>query len=239
MKKHHFIFGLIVVLAAFAVSFFVPAGAEAMALAVTAPAVAIGPSGFSPLQEALLNYLKNINPELGNKFRNRELRAKDDVIYITRKADTDSGIIEYLNSTIAKSVGTTNVDKGQLDKDVVFAFDRVKIMYADSGGAGTDLNAITTWTTDVNSWVHALCNAEIEILQDDNILLTLPAIECGTLDLGLAFDGYQLHNPIVLDPEKQIVVRIKYANGLSVNAANTEYVKILLKGMSTRRRGMV
>jgi len=48
-----------------------------------------------------------------------------------------------------------------------------------------------------------------------------------------------LQNPIVLDPEKQIVIRIKYANGLTVDATNTEYVKILLGGMSTRRRGMV
>ncbi len=236
MKKHHFIFALIA-LVAFAVSFLVP-GTEGLALAVSAPAV-VGPNGFTPLQESLLNYLKNINPELANKFRNRELRAKDDAIYITRKVDGDSGIIEYLNSTIAKSVGTTNVDKGQLDKDVAFAFDRIKIMYADSGGAGTDLNAITTWTTDVNSWVDALVNGEIEILQDDNILLTLPCIECGTLDLGLSFEGYQLHNPVVLDPEKQITIRVKYANGVSMDAANTEYVKVILKGMSTRRRGMV
>lgn len=237
MKKYHFIFALIAMVA-FVVTFQVPE-AQGLALALTAPGIAMGPSGFSPLQEALLNYLKNINPDLANKFRNRELRAKDDVIYITRKVDADAGIIEYLNSTVAKSVGTTNVDKGQLDKDVAFAFDRVKILFADSGGAGTDLNAIITWTSDINSWKAALVNGEVEILQDDNVLLTLPAIECGTLDLGLSFDGFKLHNPIVLDPEKQISIRVKYANGLNVDGANTEYVKITLIGMSTRRRSMV
>lgn len=237
MKNQKLFFGLVLVLAAVALAFFGVPGSEGAALALTAPIVS--PSGFTPIQEALLAYLKNNNPEMAQKFMNKQLRAKDDCIYITRKVDADGGIVEYLNSTVAKSVGTTNVDKGQLDKDTAFAFDRIKVLYADSGAAGTDLNAITTWTTDVNSWSAALCNGEVEVLQDDNVLINIPAIECGTLDLGLAFDGFQLKNPIVLDPEKQIIIRVKYANGLTVNAANTEYVKVILGGMSTRRRGNV
>lgn len=236
MKKHHLIFGLFAVLVAMVAAFITP-NAEGVAFAAMVPAV--GGGYLSPVKDALWRYLTNINPELASKAGNRELRAKDDSIYITRKVDGDGGIIEYLNSTVAKSVGTTNVDKGQLDKDTAFAFDRIKLLYADSGGSGTDLNAIITWTTDVNGWPAALCNGELEVLQDDNVLITLPCIELGTLDLGLAFEGYVLQNPIVLDPEKQITIRVKYANGLTVAGSNTEYVKVVLKGMSTRRRGLV
>ena len=117
--------------------------------------------------------------------------------------------------------------------------DRIKIEYADSGGAGTDLNAVITFTQDVGGWLDALHNGEIEILQDDNILINLPAKVCGCHDATIFFEGYELTNPIVLEPEKQIIIRIKCANGQSFDATNTEYVEVQLRGISTRKRGNV
>jgi hypothetical protein len=240
-KSVKILLGVLAVMAVAAISYVSGHNDAGVMMALTAPAVGLiaGASGFTRVEETLLNYVKQRNPELAAKYFNRELRFKDDCIYIRSKVDGLSGTQELLNSSIAKSVGTTNVDKGQLDKDVAFAIDRIKLEYADSGGAGTDLNAVITYTQDVGGWIDAIHNGELEILQDDNILLNLPCKMLGTHDASVEFEGYVLRNPIVLEPEKQIIVRLKLANGQTIDGANTEYTEVFLKGISTRKRGMV
>jgi hypothetical protein len=244
-KSVKILLGVLAVMAVAAIAFVTGHNDAGVIMALSAPAVALmqgqsGVSGFSRVEETLLNYVKQRNPELAPKYFNRELRFKDDTITVRTRVDGFSGTQEVLNASIAKVVGLNNVDKGQLDKDVAFAVSKIKLEYADSGGAViTDPTAVATYTQDVGGWPVALHNAEIEILQDDNILINLPAKKCGVHDATIFFEGFELSNPFILEPEKQIIIRFKLANGQTINAANTEFTEVSLQGVSTRKRGMV
>lgn len=241
MKKNHLIYAMLTLVAVAFVSFFAPeVSGEALVLGLTAPGLVLPqPGGFTRVEETLLNYLKNINPELAPKYANRELRFRDLDIYVKKQIDGLSGTQKIMDSTSSKAVGLCNLDKGRLDKDTAFAVSHIVIGYANSG-AGTDASAVTTYTSDIGSWPAGLQSGEIEIWQDNNLVWDGAAKSCGSqADSFLAFgsEGRKLVAPFVLHPEKQIEIKINFAS--SIAPANSDFIEIFLFGVSTRKRGMV
>lgn len=176
------------------------------------------------------------------KFNRGELRFRDYVLYRALLVDGFSGIQRVWDNTIARATGITNVDRAKLDKDVHVCVDRIAIQYVNTGGAGTDPAAVSGYDGVVTSWPAGLQNAEISIYQDSNPLLERhPANTCGSqadsqFGVGSA-DSYALKTPFVLEGDIPFEVRIDFPNALS--AANTEFIKVMLIGVGTRKRGTI
>lgn len=218
----------------------------ALLIPATAALRMSGTIGFqwTRTEETLINYLKGdkASGDVAAKYATGQLRFRDRILYRAILADGFTGIQKVWDSTVSKSVGVTNVDRAKLDKDEVFCFDTILVGYVNSGGAGTDPSALAGYDYVLTSWPAALRNAEITILQDNNILLEdLPVAACGsqadsTFGLGRA-EGYLLKNPQILEGDKNFEVRINFPGTISV--ANTDFIRVDLYGMATRKRGMV
>jgi hypothetical protein len=50
-------------------------------------------------------------------------------------------------------------------------------------------------------------------------------------------EGYQLKNPIILEGDKNFEVRINFPQAIA--GANTDFVRVDLYGVGTRKRGMI
>lgn len=196
-------------------------------------------------EETLLQYLADSNragSQVFDNFNKGKLRFTDKILYRALLIDGFSGIQKIWDSSLAKAIGITNVDRAKLDKDVTMCVDGILIEYVNSGGAGTDPAAQNGYDSVVTAWPSGIVNGEITILQDGNPLLEdHPAHSCGSAQdsffaKGVA-DAYKLKNPFIIEADKAFEVRFNFAN--AVAAANTDFMKISLFGVATRKRGLV
>jgi hypothetical protein len=198
---------------------------------------------MSRAEETLLDFLKRkSDPNVFAKYNAGQLRFRDYNIYRAIQVDGLNGIQKIWDTTVAKSTGITNVDYGKLEKDVHMCVDRILIQYVNTGGAGTDPKAVAAFDGVVTGWPAGLANAELYIDQDNNPLISqLPVALCGSqADSQTAvgyWDAYRLTTPFVLEGDKPFEVRIDFPAALS--ASNTEFLKIMLLGVATRKRGLV
>lgn len=199
---------------------------------------------FSRTEENLINFLRGDKADLSlvQKYLDGKLRFRDVILYKSILVDGFSGIQKVWDGTVAKAAGVTNVDRAKLDKDVTVCIDTILIGYANSGGAGTDPSNIASYDHVVTSWPAGLVNAEITIKQDSNTILEdLPVRCCGsmadsTFGVGRA-EGLLLKNPFILEGDKSFEVLINFPQAIGV--ANTDFIRIDLLGVGTRKRGMV
>lgn len=194
-------------------------------------------------EETLLEHLVNKGESSAKiKFANGQLRFRDYVLYRSLLVDGFSGIQRVWDNTIARATGVTNVDRAKLDKDVTVAIGRIAIQYINTGGAGTNPAAVSGYDGVVTAWPAGLQNAEISIYQDSNPLIERhPVNTCGSqadsqFGVGQA-DSYSLQTPFVLEGDVPFEVRIDFPDALA--AANTEFIKVMLIGVGTRKRGTV
>ncbi len=211
-------------------------------VALVMPAAVYGLQ-FSRTEETLINFLRSrADAQSLQKYLNGDLRFLDVSLYRAVLIDGFQGIQKVWDSTVAKAVGVCNVDRAKLDKDVHVCIDTILIGYANSGGASTDPTTISNWSHKSNTWLAGLVNAEIQILQDGNVLTSeIPARLCGsmadsTFGTGRA-EGYILKNPVVLEGDKTFEVRVNFPQAIA--AANTDFMRIDLIGVSTRKRGQL
>lgn len=194
-------------------------------------------------EETLLEHLMNKGERDAKiKFANGQLRFRDYVLYRSLLVDGFSGIQRVWDNTIARATGVTNVDRAKLDKDVHVCVSRISIQYINTGGAGTNPAAVAGYDGVVTSWPAGLQNAEISIYQDSNPLIERhPVNTCGSqadsqFGVGQA-DAYVLQTPFVLEGDIPFEVRIDFPDALA--AANTEFIKVILSGVGTRKRGQI
>jgi len=194
-------------------------------------------------EETLLEHLVNKGDNAAKaNFATGRLRFKDYVLYRSLLVDGFSGIQRVWDNTIARATGVTNVDRSKLDKDVHVCISRIAIQYVNTGGAGTNPAAVSGYDGVVTSWPAGLQNAEISIYQDSNPLIERhPVNTCGSqadsqFGVGQA-DAYALQTPFVLEGDVPFEVRIDFPDALA--AANTEFIKVMLIGVGTRKRGTI
>lgn len=195
-------------------------------------------------EETLIEFLRGPRADKGaaEKYLSREYRFRDYGLYRSLLIDGMNGIQKVWDSTVSKAIGITNVDRARLDKDITICIDTILVGYANSGGAGTDPSNIAGYDHVVTGWVAGLVNAEISIYQDGNPLIDdLPLRLCGsmadsTFGVGRA-EGYLLKNPIILEGDKPFEVRVNFPQ--SIAATNTDFLRIDLLGVGTRKRGMI
>lgn len=218
-------------------------------LSLSAVAIAAAPKATFSLglqmnrtEETLLEWLKNSgqDPDAFNKFAAGKLRFRDYSLYRAILVDGFSGRKKIWDATISEAVGVTNVDRAKLDKDVHVCVDRILIQYINSGGATTTPETIQGYDAVVTGWPAGLSNGEIHITQDGNPVLTkLMAGLCGSQadsQYGVGYaDAYMLRTPFVLQGDKVFEVEIDFASQIA--GANTDFIKVILMGTGTRRRG--
>lgn len=259
MKKIVLIFSLllfagsIVASSVFAVKGNIEASQKSAGMAVMAfltAGVAVAPKTSFTLglqwtraEETLLEHLVNKGDNSAKQnFATGRLRFKDYVLYRSLLVDGFSGIQRVWDNTIARATGVTNVDRAKLDKDVHVCISRIAIQYINTGGAGTNPAAVAGYDGVVTSWPAGLQNAEISIYQDSNPLIERhPVNTCGSqadsqFGVGQA-DAYSLQTPFVLEGDVPFEVRIDFPDALA--AANTEFIKVMLIGVGTRKRGTI
>lgn len=194
-------------------------------------------------EETLLDYLsQKSDPGAKRKFLNGELRFVDKVLYRALQIDGFSGIQKIWDNTVSKSAGVTNVDKAKLDKDVHVCVDSILIEAINTGGSGTTA-ILAGYDSVVTSWGAGLACAEITILQDDNvILLDHPTYTCGSpadSQMGKGFaDSYKLKTPFIIEGDKTFEVRINFPADPGA-ATNTDFMRLSLFGVGTRKRGLI
>ena len=194
-------------------------------------------------EETLLNRLadpKAAGPQVFENYRTGRLRFRDFVLYRALLIDGASSIVKIWDNNVAKAIGVSNVKDAKLDKDTTICIDTILLEYANSGGAGTDPAAIAGYDSVVTSWPAPLVNGELTILQDGNPLLEdHPCFTCGSPADSMfakgAADGYKLKTPFILEGDKEFEVRLNFAG--TVSPANTDFLKISLFGVGTRKRG--
>lgn len=259
MKKIALIFSLLFFVGSIATATVaaVRGNLEVAEQSATAAVFALASAGFAALpkttyslglqwtrtEETLLEHL-TMKGDVRAKanFAEGRLRFRDYVLYRSLLVDGFSGIQRVWDNTIARATGVTNVDRAKLDKDVHVCIDRIAIQYINTGGAGTDPAAVSGYDGVVTTWPAGLQNAEISIYQDSNPLIERhPTNTCGSqadsqFGVGQA-DSYALKTPFVLEGDVPFEVRIDFPAALS--AANTEFIKIILIGVGTRKRGTV
>lgn len=199
---------------------------------------------FSRTEETLIQFLRGgrVDEATFAKYTSGQLRFRDYGLYRSIQIDGFSGIQKIWDVTIAKAAGVCNVDRARLDKDVTICIDTILIGYANSGGAGTNPAALAGYDHVVTAWPAGLVNGEITILQDGNpILEDFPTRLCGsmadsTFGVGRA-EGYLLKNPLILEGDKPFEVRINFPDAIA--PANTDFLRLDLLGVGTRKRGMI
>lgn len=199
---------------------------------------------FERVEENLLEFLAGgrVSKDTAEKYASGKLRFKDVALYRNILIDGFTGRQKVWDSTISKAVGTTNVHQAQLDADEHVCIDTIVVQYANSGGAGIDPGAISTWDSVLTSWLAGLQNSEMFITQDDNpILMDLPVSLTGSqadspYALGRA-EGYRVRNPFIIEGGKRFEVSINFPSAIA--AANTDFLRIMLLGVGTRKRGLI
>lgn len=225
----------------------------ALVISIAGAGIAVAPKmdmnfGFqwTRTEETLINYLSKGNSAEGNalrgKFLNGEYRFRDYVLYRALLIDGFQGIQRIWDNTISRTTGVCNVEKAKLEKDVTVCIDTILVEYANSGGAGTDPAAITAYDSVVTAWPVGMVQAELHITQDSNPILEYhPLSTCGSpADSQFAkgrADGYALKNPFILEGDKPFEVRIDFPS--QIVPTNTDFLKISLFGVGTRKRGMI
>lgn len=199
---------------------------------------------WSRTEENLLEYLKGgrVNPATYSNYATGKLRFKDVALYRSILIDGFTGKQKVWDSTVSKAAGVTNVHQAMLDQDEHVCIDTILVQYANSGGAGTDPAAINSWDSVLTGWLAGLQNSEIFITQDDNpILVDFPVALTGSqadspYALGRA-EGYSVRNPFIIEGGKRFEMSIHFPAAIS--AANTDFLRIMLLGVGTRKRGLI
>lgn len=214
-------------------------------IAVQAQASGVFGFQWTREEETLLNHLaESGNMQVYDDFNKGKLRFVDKVLYRSILVDGASGIFRLWdnNNSATKQIGITNVEKAKLDKDTIVCIGGILIEYVNSGGASTDPAAQAGYDSAVTAWPAPLVNSELNIYQDGNpIIENLPTAVCGSPADSFfakgAADAYKLKNPFILVGDKQFEVRLDLPAAIA--PANTDFIKISLFGVGTRKRGLV
>jgi hypothetical protein len=196
-------------------------------------------------EETLLNHLASADKggtQVFDNFTKGRLRFQDRVIYRALLIDGFSGNQKIWDNTANRLVGITNVHQAKLDKDEILCIDTVLIEAINSGGAGTDPAAQAAYDSVTTAWGAGIANGQLTLKQDNNpLIVDLPGYVCGSAADSMfakgAADGYKLKNPVILEGDKAFEVWFEFAT--AVAASNTDFMKVSLFGVSTRKRGLV
>lgn len=151
-------------------------------------------------------------------------KVMDRTHYITFDAKGKGSITDLVDSNTKKLRGVTSFDANKFNKGRYFVIDAIRVMVdnqADSVGK-------SVWKSEADK---AVVNSEISIAQDEE-LLRLPVSDLlANKYLELEEGGYRpVASAPVLIPEKDIVIRWEFPDGVSVDSGTTQFVRLEFRG---------
>ncbi|RDC65061.1 hypothetical protein [Adhaeribacter pallidiroseus] len=151
-----------------------------------------------------------------------------------------AGIVELIDSTTEKKVGTTNWDKNKLPSGVNIALERIRAGWASSDFSYGETNpAAVVYTNKIGNIPAALLNADLVITQEDKPVVELPmqrlfSAADSNKPVGLE-DAYVLESLRLIKEDSAVGIQIKFPKGLTLSGANY-FFELHLIGTKTGKR---
>lgn len=189
-------------------------------------------------QKFIAKKAKQLDANTRDLLAKGEMRYTDGDFYHRSKISASSNIENLIESTNEKIVGVSNIDKNRLPAGENLALQHLGVRYAEAA-TGTDIAAVTGWTTDKASVPAALLNAELTIVQDQKTLVRLPVArffsEAKSEKLNGVEDVCELNSIQLIKADTPITAQIEYAEGQSVAAAsgNDAFIEVRFLGDKT------
>lgn len=152
-------------------------------------------------------------------------KVTDTTLYLVHRVDGNSNIVELTNDETKKEIGVTNFDGNKLAKGRNFVMDGLKVRLAQGGLVLKNVD----WADNL-ALIPELANAELKLVQGENMLLNIPVAD---LVLSNDDDNFRaIGSTPVLGEETPIKWTLTYPNGVAVPAELVDgiFMKIEARG---------
>lgn len=188
--------------------------------------------------EFLDTQVENLNPYSQGLAKAKRLRYEDKVIYIRKRVDGKSGIMDLFEDSDDKVVGITNLSKQKLSDGENLAVERIEVNFAALAASITKANEAKFKPLEPGTSDAVLLNAELELTSEGNSILRLPLNKFVDtyLDGAGQKNGYNLKTPRLIKEKETIQVKLHFPSG-STTAVTTDqqaYIDVALIGAGTK-----
>lgn len=179
------------------------------------------------------------NPVIADKLsidtrdaiRSNKVSLRAIVAYVRKEITFGSGSVPLVDTKTDKTTGVSNLDANRLPAYRNIVFDRISLGYATNAEAGKE-----TEVSYASTLPNSLRNAELEIKQDGNTIISIP---CSEFDADHAFthEGERfvdLGGEYLIREEKAFEINIKFPDGATGTAH--DYVEVRLSGIETNEK---
>lgn len=153
-----------------------------------------------------------------------EAKVSDKTHYTTFDAKGKGSTVKLFNSNTKKLVGVTSFDANKFNKGRHFVVDGIRILIE---GTATDVKE-ASWKSTPDK---AILNSEITISQDSDII-TLPVTDLIAPNYQTIQEGgfRSIASAPVLLPEQEFQITWEFPDGVGVDNAQVQLVRIELRG---------
>lgn len=166
------------------------------------------------------------------------IKIVDHELFARRDVSGAGGIYEFVNNRLDEAQGIVNFDKGRLNQNEAFIFDRIAINYAS--GAVDSVGTVTYR----EQLPGSLRNTEFEVKQNGRTVVIMPTAALsnpfnGGTSVG---DNYtKLKSLAILDDVNQFTWNFEFPQGVSVPAgtgggSDFSYVEVRFGGHKTLKK---
>lgn len=166
-----------------------------------------------------------------------ELAFEDANFYMKKEITGLSNLVEVIEPSNDEEVGIRNIQGSKLPSLQNLILKRVILGYA-TDAAITDPAKLAFSAVKPGTAVPALQNGELIIEQDDKPIFRMPVSSLlnPVAPQSLSEVGYSLENWRLIKADRAFSVKIRFANGETVDAVAKHHIEVTLVGTKTRKR---
>lgn len=195
--------------------------------------IQIGNDFYTHAQIALYNKRHELGVQSKEDIRNGRVSFKEGSLYLRQLITAHAGIKEYIQDSMDKSVGITNINKGVIPEGYNMAVENIFLGYATRPLATTDDPLEINDYSNLAANAHAtLRNAELKFLVGNQpIMPPMPVSQLLTLaaqDKHIKEAGMMLDNPPILKAGDRFQIAIEYPTAMP--ATENHFIELILTG---------
>jgi hypothetical protein len=200
-------------------------------------------------QRNLVGKMDNLSEDAQADIRSGKVKFTDRFLYFTKGFLSMTNIVELIDSSDTVGTGYSNLAKGgEVPKGLNFSVDYVAVLINTYDTGANPAESLFTESMTAASNVAEWANAEIEIIQDGQVIfqaliaeLTEARITNGANPGAAAtvYGGKNLKSEFVIKAGAMLQFKIKFPSGVAITPGAAHYtgVRILLQGDGTGYRG--